>query len=65
VTPAEKVRALVAVGKLTPADAEQVLRFQAFLRNAGPPGPREHPLPPNTLAYAMGEDVEPEGTEEL
>jgi hypothetical protein len=62
---ADEIRRKVRDGELDPADAEQVLRFAAFLRNAGPPGPREHPLPPNTLAYAMGEDVEPEGTEHL
>jgi hypothetical protein len=75
----DKIRAMVAVGKLEPADAEEVLRFAAFLNNAGPRDctcdkgaldeegniiPHAH-VPPNTLAYAHGEDVDPEGTEEL
>jgi len=76
----DKIRALVAVGKLEPGDADEVLRFIAFLNNAGPrdctcdkgavdPETGEiiahaH-VPPNTLAYARGEDVDPEGTEEL
>jgi hypothetical protein len=72
VTSADKLRKLVEDGELEPGDAEAVLRFAAFLRNAGPPAHPDHPLhpgsrplPPLTLAYAMGEDVDPEGTEEL
>jgi hypothetical protein len=69
---ADDIRRKVRDGELDPADAEQVLRFAAFLRNAGPPAHKDRPiahgsrpLPPNTLAYAMGEDVDPEGTEHL
>lgn len=72
VTSTDKIRQLVQDGDLEPADAEAVLRFAAFLRNVGPPAhpdrplpPGSRPLPPLTLAYAMGEDVDPEGTEEL
>lgn len=68
----DELRRKVEGGEITFDDAEAVLRFAAFLRNAGPPAhrdrqldPASRPLPPLTLAYALGEDVNPEGTEEL
>ena len=76
---ADQIRTLVQDGKLEPADAEEVLKFMAFLRNAGERSctcskgvagsdgailPHAH-LSPNTFRYAHGEDVDPEGTEEL
>lgn len=68
----DELRRKVENDEITFDDAEAVLRFAAFLRNAGPPAhpdrpldPASRPLPPLTLAYARGEDVDPEGTEKL
>jgi hypothetical protein len=76
---ADDIRRKVRDGELDPGDADQVLRFAAFLRNAAGPTcvcdkgrvdaegqviPHAH-VSAATLAYARGEDVDPEGTEHL
>lgn len=54
---------MLADGKITIEDAHTVDRFAAFLHHASTPGPN-NTIGPLAMRYALGEDVDPEGTGE-